>query len=331
MKYIGSRFKGLFLSIILLSIFIFLFSLLVPTRITATKIFFNPSDTIVQQLSNVNTWKKWYAPLAQDSNLTPLYSANTQGVGAFIKYGDNTVTITKVTPNEVLFEVRNNTGANIKGGFTIKNVTTNVTTADTNMVSWYYITGSKWLPWQRFRSIALDKAMKPEMRKSLDDFANLLNNGAIDDSYLVNEDFCDDSILVYNIINKNILQTEMLLIKEAAAFKNKLIANGCAENNITNSFYIYDNNNKTYLAFGLKTIDNIKQATINIPNYVKQIEVLKTKENGLTTTVANDVIKKYIIQKKYNLWQGIKLQKYINWQYATLTQPATVKIIWLVQ
>jgi hypothetical protein len=68
MKHLGSRFKGLLLSLILLCLFIFLFSLLVPTRISSNKLLFTNADSIVNKLADVSTYKHWYAPIAQDTH-----------------------------------------------------------------------------------------------------------------------------------------------------------------------------------------------------------------------------------------------------------------------
>jgi DNA gyrase/topoisomerase IV subunit A len=226
----------------------------------------------------------------------------------------------------VLFEVENKTGAKIKSGFEIIN-TTNV---DTNFVKWYFVTGNKYLPWQRFRSIALEKIMKPEMRKSLDDFGHYLNNGAAEDGLAINDDFCDDSLIATKNITIDTTNNGINLFKEASTFKSQLIASGYVEAEISKNFYITQSNQKSFIAFGVvkKHISNIN--IIAIPNTVKQLDLLLNNKNGSTTNTML-ALEKYAANKNYKIWNNLKLIKYINWQYATQNQKPNLKYLLFYQ
>jgi hypothetical protein len=324
------RIKGFILGLFVLAIFMFIFSLIIPTRIGVSKGIPASVDSVKAQLVNIKNWQYWYKPLLADTNIAPMFSASTTSKGAWVNYGENTITITDVTPQEVLFEVTNANGQHMPGGF---NIVAGV--ENTTEVYWYFKTANKWFPWQRLRSIALEKIMKPEMRSSLDNLEKVAVHGYVQPGALmIEDDYVDDAYLIATRIQMDSSTFFNKLFTLAKENRDLLLTSGIKEEMLSKAFYITGAQNNFEICWGIKEKEfffNDKPLNIiDHSNGKKQLSI-SLQKNITAIPIAKLQLANYARTKAYVLQPNKYYIKVINWQYATSIADAQIKVLVVTQ
>jgi hypothetical protein len=323
--------KGFILGITILFLFMFLFSQLIPTRIGISKTINAPIDSVKTQLTNIKNWQYWYKPLLVDSNLVPMYSPNTIGKNVWVNYGDNTITITDIKDNEIKFEVKNTHGQIMPGGF-------NIIAGANNDVElyWYFKTANKWLPWQRLRSIALEKIMKPEMRASIDNLSQVATNGyKKTGAFTIQDDFVDDHYLIATPLKMDSTIFFDSLFSLAQKNREALYKKGITDDMLSTSFYIRGTNNNFTMYWGIKANEQLlNNKNLTILNHSKgKRQYSLTMQKGLDKLPENKAyLSNYVKQKTLAKTADLDTHytKFINWQYASKVNNAQVKLLIIV-
>ena len=145
------------------------FSLLVPSRVTISKVveITAPKEKLMEQLSDPVQWKNWY-PNAANASLLVI-----DGVPKGIHSGRNTeqgLMITSVEPDAVKAK---NVGPGAKDVSTGWNIM-NAERSGTYTVQWYMEFRLKWYPWEKFSSLLFDKQYGSQMQTGLDNLKKQL-------------------------------------------------------------------------------------------------------------------------------------------------------------
>ncbi len=327
------RIKGFILGLTILFLFMFVFSQIIPTRIGISKGINAPIDVVKAQLLNIKNWQYWYKPLLADSNLIPMYSQNTIGKNAWVNYGDNTITITDVTDSEITFDVKNAQGGHMPGGFSIIPGASN----DVELY-WYFKTANKWLPWQRLRSIALEKIMKPEMRASLDNLSQIAMNGnryTAGSAFTIEDDYADDTYLIITHMPIDSVRLFDNLFALAQKNREALLEKGIANDMISPSFYITGTNNNYNICWGVKANEELlhnKKITILNHSKGKRQYSISIQKGLQKMPDANIALHNYVIRKGVSVEadENTYFIKFINWQYASTVNDAQYKVLAIV-
>ena len=155
---------------IISSIFFFLlitgFSLFIPSHIRISKaIDINAAkDSVMNQISDVTNWKKWYP--GADSMKLLLVDGKVKGIET---HSVQNIRITGINDSTVLAV---SSGINSKGG----EVGWNFYPVNNNSVTvqWYMDFHLKWYPWEKFSSLMLENRYGPVMEKGLANLKSLL-------------------------------------------------------------------------------------------------------------------------------------------------------------
>jgi hypothetical protein len=320
------KYKGLFFGIILLALFAFFFSLIVPTRFGVSKEVPASPNTLKAYLLNLENWNQWYTPLVIDTNIEPLYSKNPIGKNAFVKYGDNTLTITDVKDSIIFLKVQSASGKSMKGRIIIFE---HPNALDTSVVSWEFeTTTNKWLPWQRFGGIALEKVFKPEMKNSLTRLNDALNGGLVSTKMPIVFDKLEDTILIKKEIKIKDSNWFVALKKETAIFRTALenehiIAKGQNINCITN----YGLNKKTYVGYLLAKMPNKTQFNISTLKRNYNAIYYTNREGVLNLPAVKPSIEKLAAENNVQLLWDLAYVKCINIDHVEQNKPPIIKLV----
>lgn len=145
--------KLAFISLIVFSVLITLFSLFFPSTVRISKaIDINSGrDAVLQQLKDASNWKNWY-PGADSAQLLPAITV---------------ITDSSVTANSLLQNGRKGiTGWNIYESAVPNTVT----------VQWYMDFKLRWYPWEKFSGLLFEKRYGPMMERGLEKLKALLTN-----------------------------------------------------------------------------------------------------------------------------------------------------------
>lgn len=145
------------ISIVALSIVIFLLSLLIPSQVRISRAIniTAPKDSIIHQLADLRQWQQWNEFTGAPEMTNPRYSNN-----AFTS--DNLqVQLVLVKTDTITTVWRQQGGREIASGFTLHQA------GNTAVVQWYFDFRLKWYPWEKFASIIFDKQLGPPMEQSL--------------------------------------------------------------------------------------------------------------------------------------------------------------------
>ena len=152
------------ISAVILSIVIYLFSLIIPSRIRISRaIDISVSrDSLLPAIADLRQWKQWNE-LVNNPDLTnkqfneAVFSSNQLKVVRQAQEGDTLFTSWQQQPARTL-----------ASGFTW-------TSSNGQLVlQWYFDIKLNWYPWEKFGSIVFDKQLGPPMEKSLGNLKKLL-------------------------------------------------------------------------------------------------------------------------------------------------------------
>jgi hypothetical protein len=152
------------ISAVILAILIYLFSLIIPSKIRISRaIDISVSrDSLLPAITDLRQWKQWNE-LVNNPDLTnrqfneTVFSSNQLKVVRQAQEGDTLFT-----------EWQQQNARTYTSGFTW-------TSSNNQLVlQWYFDIKLKWYPWEKFGSIVFDKQLGPPMEKSLANLKKML-------------------------------------------------------------------------------------------------------------------------------------------------------------
>ncbi len=138
--------------------------LLLPStvRVTRNITIQTPKDSLYQYISDLQKWKLWLE--GADSVDVKFISTSTGGQGATAMIGNQKVSITKTSNNEIETTWYSRSNKSQKGIFQFSS---DSSSNNTNL-NWYFEQKVGFFPWERLPTIANDKVLGPFMEHSLD-------------------------------------------------------------------------------------------------------------------------------------------------------------------
>ena len=149
---------------IILFIVIYLFSLIIPSRIRISRAvnISVPKDSLVKAIADLQQWQHWNE-LVNNPDLTNkqftdnLFTSVQLKVTKEAQVGDTLITAWQQQNARVL-----------TSGFTWEGED------DKLVLQWYFDVKLRWYPWEKFGSIVFDKQLGPPMERSLANLKKLL-------------------------------------------------------------------------------------------------------------------------------------------------------------
>ena len=170
--------KQLLLGAVGLFILVFLFSLLLPSRVRISRavLIRQPEDTVAAHLQNIHEWNKWNALLQFDAGAEFHYQGDS------IVYW-NSRQQKKETQNRILLQSKKDTlipfVMNLYGqkelqcGFSLSKY--EGMEGKATQLEWWIVEKTGWMPWEKFYGIFADRLKGPVMERSLDQFRAYLD------------------------------------------------------------------------------------------------------------------------------------------------------------
>jgi hypothetical protein len=162
------RFVRFFVSILIIFIVIFLFSLLLPSKVTVSKsVLINSSKTQVhQQVGDFQNWKNWY-PAFQSENINVIINPPKPGIIKSVSLNDAKgkklqFDLIKSRPDTLDIKLRNQSLTKIEYQFILSSHSDGQT-----QLTWNVNTTMKWYPWEKAKGIFLDKVSGPQYEAAL--------------------------------------------------------------------------------------------------------------------------------------------------------------------
>jgi hypothetical protein len=153
------------ISLIVFGVIIFLFSLLIPSKVRISRAMniVAPKDSISGYIADIRTWQHWNEMIImQDSN---------RGRFDQRSYSNEklTVRLLSANPDSVRTSWKHAGSDAILSGFNLVQ-----SLSDTTVAQWYFDFELKWYPWEKFGSIVFDQQLGPSMEKSLNNLKTSL-------------------------------------------------------------------------------------------------------------------------------------------------------------
>jgi hypothetical protein len=152
------------ISAVILFLMVWLFSLLMPSRIRVSRAIdiSVPKDSVVSAIADLQQWQHWNDLVNNDQYTNKQYTAS--------KFIADQISITAhpVKGDTLLTTWKQKSGRTITGGFTWDGNNRRM------VLQWYFDIHLRWYPWEKFSSIIFDKQLGPPMEKSLANLKNLL-------------------------------------------------------------------------------------------------------------------------------------------------------------
>jgi hypothetical protein len=162
------------ISIVVLSLFITGMSLFIPSHIRLSKAINIKADkdSILGQIRDAAKWKNWYP----GTDTARLFYHNGAATGVILDDKDTAhpvyIHITRETPDEVEAELVTNKMKPVVNGWK----TISYPTTDSITLQWYMDFHLRWYPWEKFRSLILERSYGPKMEKGLSNLSMRLQS-----------------------------------------------------------------------------------------------------------------------------------------------------------
>ena len=152
------------ISAVILSIVIYLFSLIIPStiRISRAVNIAVPRDSLVKALADLRQWQHWNE-LTNNPDLTNKQVTENEFSSATLK-----VTKQAQVGDTLLTAWQQQNARVLTSGFIWMG------TDGQLVLQWYFDIKLRWYPWEKFGSIVFDKQLGPPMEKSLANLKKLL-------------------------------------------------------------------------------------------------------------------------------------------------------------
>lgn len=159
--------------LVVVFIFIFLMSLLLPSKVTIAKsVLINaPIEKVQNQLIHFDQWKNWY-PAFKDENVIVKNSSNPNSVRLTNNRGKNVdLTITQPNPYLINVDVHSSSSEGVTYEFILTPKAGNKI-----QLTWNINAQLGWYPWNRIWGIFLDKVSGSQYELALEDLKKVVEN-----------------------------------------------------------------------------------------------------------------------------------------------------------
>lgn len=170
-------FKGFFIVLAGLFIFITILSLFIPSRIMITRaVVINvPAAKVFSEISDLQNWKHWQPVFVNDAAKIK-FNTTTDGTSTACEWDSkgkkNTMRITQKTSNTVS-AILERSGEN-----DVRNTISVLPLADSNQVQaeWNVLIQLKWYPWEKFYGIFIEKITGQGYEDALNSLKSYVEN-----------------------------------------------------------------------------------------------------------------------------------------------------------
>lgn len=170
-------FKGFFIVLAGLFIFITILSLFIPSRLMVTRavVINAPAGKVFNEINNLHNWKHWQPVFINDSAKIT-FNTGADGVSDFCEWDSkgkkNTVTITSKSNNSIAAVLKRS------GETDVQNTISILPLADSSQVQaeWNVLIRLKWYPWEKFYGIFIEKISGQGYEDALNSLKSYVEN-----------------------------------------------------------------------------------------------------------------------------------------------------------
>lgn len=170
-------FKGFFIVLAGLFIFITILSLFIPSRLMVSRAVVINADAgkVFSQISNLQNWKHWQPVFVNDSSQIQ-FKTDASGISSYCEWDSkekkNIVEITRRNNNSVSALLKRS------GENDVQNTISVLPLADSNQVQaeWNVLIKLKWYPWEKFYGIFIEKISGQGYEDALNSLKNYVEN-----------------------------------------------------------------------------------------------------------------------------------------------------------
>jgi effector-binding domain-containing protein len=186
--------KAFITGIVALGIVVTLISLFFPSQVRisrAANIKATP-ELLLEQVGDLQQWRKWFPPLAKDSSGSMQISTPSAGKGAYLVSGKRKLSITEKNMGGVKTLLQMPGEEDMVIGVNV----IPAPTGDSSIVQWYIDKTVKWYPWEKFASIFYDKMMGTDLEEGLAHMKTYLEKAANLYGFDIEEKRVTDTVIV---------------------------------------------------------------------------------------------------------------------------------------
>ena len=170
-------FKGFFIVLAGLFIFITIFSLFIPSKLMVSRaVVINAgSGKVFSEISNLQNWKHWQPVFMNDSSQIN-FKTDSNGISNYCEWDSkgkkNVVEITNKNNNSIAAVLKRS------GENDVQNTISILPLADSNQVQaeWNVLIKLKWYPWEKFYGIFIEKISGQGYEDALNSLKNYVEN-----------------------------------------------------------------------------------------------------------------------------------------------------------
>ena len=170
-------FKGFFIVLACLFIFITIFSLFIPSKLMVSRaVVINANaGKVFREINNLQNWKHWQPVFMRDSSQIH-FKTNDEGMSNYCEWDSkgkkNVIEITNKNNNSILAILKRS------GENDIQNTISVLPLADSNQVQaeWNVLIKLKWYPWEKFYGIFIEKISGQGYEDALNSLKNYVEN-----------------------------------------------------------------------------------------------------------------------------------------------------------
>ncbi|MBK8520444.1 MAG: hypothetical protein IPL54_06030 [Chitinophagaceae bacterium] len=170
-------FKGFFIVLAGLFIFITILSLFIPSKLMVTRdvVTNAPAGKVFSEINNLHNWKHWQPVFINDSAKIT-FNTGADGVSNFCEWDSkgkkNTVTITSKSNQSIAAVLKRS------GETDVQNTISILPLADSNQVQaeWNVLIRLKWYPWEKFYGIFIEKISGQGYEDALNSLKSYVEN-----------------------------------------------------------------------------------------------------------------------------------------------------------
>ena len=170
-------FKGFFIVLTGLFIFITILSLFIPSKLMVTKAVVINSNAVnvFNEVSNLQNWKHWQPVFMSDSSKIN-FKTDASGISNYCEWNSkckkNSIEITSKNNNAIL-AILKRTGEN-----DVQNTISILPLSDSNQIQaeWNVLIKLKWYPWEKFYGIFIEKISGQGYEDALNSLKNHVEN-----------------------------------------------------------------------------------------------------------------------------------------------------------
>lgn len=170
-------FKGFFIVLAGLFIFITILSLFIPSKLMVSRAVVINADAekVFNQLSNLQNWKNWQPVFMNDSSQIQ-FKTEANGISNYCEWDSknkkNIIEITNKSSNSVSALLKRS------GENDVQNTISILPLSDSNQVQaeWNVLIKLKWYPWEKFYGIFIEKVSGQGYEDALSSLKNYVEN-----------------------------------------------------------------------------------------------------------------------------------------------------------